>query len=373
LGNRAALPIYLKVAATLVVPEWSAALAEVLEEPERIRPVFQPIFDLQRGAVTGFEMLARFESELQASPDKWFAAAGRLGFGDALEAALIGRGLQARDWLPDNTFLAVNVGPDAVLSDPVGAVLSGRDLSRMVIEVTEAAPVHDYDALLRALVVLRGQGAMIAVDDAGAGYASLNHVMHIRPDFVKLDRALVMDVDRDPAKYALVETFGVLSGRLDAWLLAEGIEREGEREVLAAMGVPLAQGFGLARPAARMHPEVIIPGAPVAHDPLAALLSTAFPVLGPDEHAPASQDAVVVDGRGRPVAVFTRGRKVKLPLTALLSDQPADVAQRALTRPSAERFDPICCIDELGRLVGLLPFEHLVRHLATSPSERTHP
>ena len=131
-------------------------------------------------------------------------------------------------------------------------MLSGQDLSQLVVEVTEAAPVEDYAALLRALAVLRDAGAWIAVDDAGAGYASLNHVIQIRPDFVKLDRALVMDVDRDPAKHALVETFGVLAGRLDAWLLAEGIEREGEREVLAAMGVPLAQGFGLARPRAGM-------------------------------------------------------------------------------------------------------------------------
>ena len=76
--------------------------------------------------------------------------------------------------------------------------------------------------------------------------------MQLRPDFVKLDRALVQDVDRDPAKHALVETLGMLAGRLDSWLLAEGIERPGEREVLAAMGVPLAQGFGLARPAPRM-------------------------------------------------------------------------------------------------------------------------
>lgn len=365
------MPIHLKVAATVVVPEWSTAVAGVLEDPERIRPVFQPIFDLQRGVVTGFEMLARFESELQASPDKWFAAAARLGVGDELEAALLERGLDARRRLPENCFLSVNVGPDAVLSDAVAAVLAGQDLSRIVVEVTEAAPVEDYDALLRALAVLRGQGAMIAVDDAGAGYASLNHVMHIRPDFVKLDRALVMDVDRDPAKHALVETFGVLAGRLDAWLLAEGIEREGEREVLAGMGVPLAQGFGLARPAPELCAGTRVPGAPEAPDHLTALLSTTVPVLGERDRVPASRDAVVTDASHRPVALWTRGRQVRSPMTAVVTDRPSDVAQRALTRTGAERFDPICCIDEVGRLVGLLPFEQLVRHLAAH--ERTHP
>lgn len=366
------LPMHWYMAAVTAIPEWTSSIARVLDEPERIRPVFQQIFDLQRGVVCGFEMLARFESPLQASPDKWFAAAARYGLGDQLEAALLERGLQARAQIPDNCFLTVNVGPDALLSDAVGAVLTGRDLSRLVVEVTEAAPVQDYDALLRALSVVRSQGASVAVDDAGAGYASLNHVIHIRPDFVKLDRALVMDVDRDPAKYALVETFGTLAGRLDAWLLAEGIEREGEREVLASMGVPLAQGFGLARPAAEMDAETRVPGAPPATDALTSLITTAFPLLREGEDPPAgSSVAVVVDGAKRPLAVYTEGREARPPMTALATDRPADVAQRALTRASAERFDPVCCIDERGRLVGLLRFEHLVRHLASN--ERIHP
>ena len=366
------LPIDRGVAAVSAIPDFQSAIATLLDEPERIRPVFQPIFDLQRGVVCGFEMLARFDHELQATPDKWFAAAARLGVGDQLEATLIGRGLDARGQLPDNCFLAVNVGPDALLSDPVGAVLAGRDLSALVVEVTESAPVEDYAALLRSLGVLRDQGASIAVDDAGAGYASLNHVIQIRPDFVKLDRALVMDVDRDPAKHALVETFGTLAGRLDAWLLAEGIEREGEREVLAAMGVPLAQGFGLARPHVELRGQLQIPAAPAARDALTGLLTTAVSVVPQGEHPPAGTDtAVVVDGFGRPLALLIDGRISRPAMTAQLTDRPADIAQRALTRSRGERFDPICCIDERGRLVGLIPFEHLVRHLARS--ERTHP
>jgi hypothetical protein len=196
--------------------------------------------------------------------------------------------------------------------------------------------------------------------------------MQLRPDFVKLDRALVQDVDRDPAKHALVETFGVLAGRLDAWLLAEGIERSGEREVLASMGVPLAQGFGLARPAAGMDARTVVPAAPAVDGGITSLLSTAFPVLRDDERTD-EELAVVVDHRHRPVAVLFGDRVNPAPLCVLAAETPADVAQRALTRAPAERFDPICCIDELGRLVGLLPFEQLVRRLAQTPTERTHP
>jgi EAL domain-containing protein (putative c-di-GMP-specific phosphodiesterase class I) len=360
------------VASTLVVPEWTTAVQAVLSEPERVRPVFQPIFDLQRGTVCGFEMLARFDSPLAAPPDHWFAAAGRLGLGFELEAALLRIGLDAAGSLPDNCFLAINVSPGALLSAEVGAALDGQDLARTVIEITEAAPVSDYVVLLRAIALLRDAGASIAVDDAGAGYASLNHVIQLRPDFVKLDRALVQDVDRDPAKHALVETFGVLAGRLDAWLLAEGIERPGEREVLAAMGVPLAQGFGLARPAAGMDAHTLIPAAPAADGGLTSLISTAFPVLLDGEHS-SEELAVVVDDLHRPVAVVAGGRVTRTLLCVLAADTPADVAQRALTRPPAERFDPICCIDERGRLVGLLPFEQLVRRLAQTPNERNHP
>jgi EAL domain-containing protein (putative c-di-GMP-specific phosphodiesterase class I) len=359
------------VGTTLVVPDWAAAIAAVLDEPERVTPVFQPIFDLQRGVVCGFEMLARFDSPLQASPDRWFAAAARLGRGDELEATLVRAGLEARQALPDNCFLTLNVGPDALLSDRVAAVFAGQDLSLTVIEVTEAAPVADYDVLLRTLAELRGQGAWIAVDDAGAGYASLSHVMQIRPDFVKLDRALVMDVDRDPARHALVETFGTLAGRLDAWLLAEGIERPGEREALAAMGVPLAQGFGLARPAPRMHPDIVVPAARSAHGGIERLLTVEFPVLAEGERTGAPL-AVEVDDRLRPLAVVFGSRVNRAPLCVLPGDAPPDVAQRALTRPEPERFDPIVCIDERGRLIGLLTFEQLVRCLA-NPNERSHP
>jgi EAL domain-containing protein (putative c-di-GMP-specific phosphodiesterase class I) len=361
--------IELRVFATLAVPQWSSAVREVLDEPDRVRPVFQPIFDLQRGVVCGFEMLARFDSPLQASPDQWFAAAARLGVGDQLEAKLVRAGVQARESLPENCFLAINVGPDALLSDEVGGVLAGRDLSRMVIEITEAAPVLDYDVLLRALAVLRDAGASVAVDDAGAGYASLNHVMQLRPDFVKLDRGLVADVDRDPAKHALVETFGVLAGRLDAWLLAEGIERPAEREVLAAMGVPLAQGFGLGRPATAMDAAITVPAAHAAGGGLAGLYFTAFPVVADGERSDA-EFAVAVDSEHRPVALIADGHERRSPLCVLVAETPADVAQRALTRERAERFDPICCIDGRGRLVGLLPFEQLVRHLAT-PNPRS--
>ncbi len=153
---------------------WEDAITQVLAEPARIEPVFQPIVDLKRGVVCGFEMLARFASRCTPRPPDWFAAArhqGRLG---DLEAEVVAAGLAARHQVPPNCFLTINVSPDALVTPELWRVLHAEDqLEGLVFEVTEQTEVSDYATLGRALGVLRGAGAMIAVDDAGAGYASL--------------------------------------------------------------------------------------------------------------------------------------------------------------------------------------------------------
>jgi EAL domain-containing protein (putative c-di-GMP-specific phosphodiesterase class I) len=98
------------------------------------------------------------------------------------------------------------------------------------------------------VATVRQAGGRVAVDDAGAGYASLRHILELRPDFVKLDRSLVAAVDRDPAIIAVVQMLGDFTSRLDSWLIAEGIERLEEMDVLASLGVPLGQGYLLGRP-----------------------------------------------------------------------------------------------------------------------------
>ena len=228
-----------------------------------------------------------------------------------LEAALVARGLDARERLPENCFLAVNVGPDALLSDAVGGVLAGRDLSRLVVEVTEAAPVKDYEAMVRALGVLRDQGAWIAVDDAGAGYASLNHVIRLRPDFVKLDRALVMDVDRDPAKYALVETFGVLAG--PPGCVAAG---RGHRARRRARG---ARGDGRsARPGLRARPTG---SGARRHDADPRRAGRVGRALGPDRRRRPRRASHVVRRRAQPPR-RGRGRRAREPLAAVRASSP---------------------------------------------------
>ncbi len=371
------------VGRTRLALPWRASIEQVLEEPWRLRPVFQPIFDLERGVACGFELLARFESERVAPPPDWFAAAAAHGLGARLEALVVRAGREALSSLPPDCFLTINLGPDALLAPEVQAELLGAGaLDRLVVEVTENAPVDDYPRLLEVLDRLRDRHGMLAVDDAGAGYASLSHITQLRPQFVKLDRGLVQDLDRDPVRHALVETVGSLAGRLDAWLVAEGVERPGEREALQRLGVPLAQGFGLARPGELALPRPVTAASRRVVSGVASLVERSVAAVREGEEVAAGHRlAVVVDARHRPLALLVRGddgawnRHDDL-LRIHETERLDHLAERFLTRPEAARFLPACCVSEQGRLTGVLSFEQLVRGLSrryTPNTEESHP
>jgi EAL domain-containing protein (putative c-di-GMP-specific phosphodiesterase class I) len=229
--------------------DW-ARLLDGATRGEGLESCYQPIVDLARGVVVGYEALARFTGPGPSGPDQWFTAARAAGCLAPLEAAALRAALRHRADLPVNTFLAVNVGPDVLTEPEVRAALEDAgSLEGVVIELTEHAPVPSWELLAKHLDRLRGRGALIAMDDAGSGHAGLTMMLQLRPDLIKLDRELVTDVHRNEAKRVLVEMVGTLADRLDAWLLAEGIESWAETAALARLGVPLGQGYFLARPA----------------------------------------------------------------------------------------------------------------------------
>lgn len=217
---------------------WSAKLGAALAGGV-VSSVYQPIVDLARGTTVGYEALARFAGFAERNPEKWFAAARVLGCHAELEAVALRTALSARSDLPRNCFLTVNVSPDLLMTETIRSVWRDEgDLDAVVIELTEQVPIESYTALEGDLAGLRGAGALIAVDDAGAGYAGLRHLLALRPSIIKLDRELIKDVDLDEAKLALVEMVGTFAGRVDAWLLAEGVERAGELDALVSLGAP---------------------------------------------------------------------------------------------------------------------------------------
>jgi EAL domain-containing protein (putative c-di-GMP-specific phosphodiesterase class I) len=333
-------------------------------------------------------MLARFSSPLAAPPDVWLEEAGKRGALERLEAMLVETGLDALEWLPDNCFLTINVSPRGLGSDAVTKVLEARtSLEGVVIEVTEQAVVEDYDDLEYVLRSLRAAGAAIAVDDAGAGYASLQHIVALKPQFVKLDRSLVSGLDRDEAKLAVIESLGTFCGRIDAWMVAEGIERPEEMAALQRLRVPLGQGAWLGMPAPAMSPVDAGVRERISAARPAAL--TGASVAGLVERLPATalaaggegiaqtfaahlelEHAVVLDAGKRPVAIVPRqgffggGARERTPMRVDLRESVTAVARRAMQRPFAERFDPVVCCDARGRYAGVVRVDRLVEALA---------
>ncbi|GAA3184404.1 hypothetical protein GCM10010531_43240 [Blastococcus jejuensis] len=212
--------------------------------------VFQPIVELATGATVGVEALARFPGRPERRPDEWFAEAAGVGLGVELELCAVRDALAALDRLPAHAYLSINVGPTAVTAPELRDLLRGVPAGRVVLELTEHVGVEDYTALTTALDALRAEGLRLAVDDAGSGFASLRHILNLRPDLIKLDGALVAGMDADPARRALAGSLMAFGAEIGAEVIAEGIENAREEAVLRRLGIRFGQGFHLGRPGA---------------------------------------------------------------------------------------------------------------------------
>jgi EAL domain-containing protein (putative c-di-GMP-specific phosphodiesterase class I) len=214
-----------------------------------VNMVFQPVYDLEAGDVFAYEALARFPMEPYRPPSDWFADAAEVGLGVELELAAIESAMAEIDGLPEGVRLAINVSPLTALSPHFFNVLAPR-AHRVIIEVTEHERVEDYDALNEALAPLRALGASIAIDDVGAGFASLTHILKLAPDIVKLDLSLTRGIAADPARDALASSLVDFASGIDATIGAEGIETQSELDRLRVLKVRYGQGFHLGVPAA---------------------------------------------------------------------------------------------------------------------------
>lgn len=212
-----------------------------------VRIALQPVVDLSSGLVVGHEALSRFGGRVPT--DRWFKGASRYGLGGLLEQLTVRKALQSLATLPAGELLAINVSPAALHDDVVIGVLNRADLSRVLLEITEHEAVGDYAALRKILHRLRKAGARIAVDDTGAGFASLRHVLMLQPDVIKLDTSLTRGIDRDPKQQALVRAVTSFSAQVGAAVLAEGIEEQVQLDALKAIGVHYGQGWHLGVPA----------------------------------------------------------------------------------------------------------------------------
>ena len=230
--------------ATATLSEARSAIERVIARREFV-PHFQPLVQLIDGAVFGYEGLTRFTDG--RPPDVMFAEGERLGLGRALEMATLEATVMAAATLPPGRVLSLNISPALLLAEPTLDMLLSRADRDIVLELTEHAPVPDYDAL-RARIDRLHASVRIAIDDAGAGFASLRHVVAIRPNFVKLDISLVRGIELDAARQALVAGFVHFASETGCELIGEGIQTEPERQTLVRLGVRQGQGYLFGRP-----------------------------------------------------------------------------------------------------------------------------
>lgn len=209
---------------------------------------FQPIVHVATSRLVGFEALARFADA--RTPDAWFDEADQVGLRAELELFAVERALAALPLVAPHLSLSINASPEVLQDDRFAAALRRPEvpLDRLVIEVTEHARIESYEALAEALRPLRQAGARLAVDDTGAGYASLTHVLRLRPDIIKLDRSLVTEVSGDRARRTLITALILLALELGASVTAEGVETEQDLRAVEDLGVDQVQGYLLGQP-----------------------------------------------------------------------------------------------------------------------------
>jgi len=219
---------------------------------ERLWVAYQPIVSWPSQELFGYEGLVRSADADLSTPGKLLDAAERLGrvqeLGQRVRDSVAGAAALA----PPDALLCVNLhaldmtneqlyAPDAPLS---------RIAHRVVLELTERAALHRVDHLASKIKILRELGFRIAVDDLGASHAGLSSFRQLGPDIVKLDISLIRDVDHSPSKMSLIRSMIALCRHdLGMRVVCEGVETEGERDALLALGADLQQGYLFGMPA----------------------------------------------------------------------------------------------------------------------------
>ena len=235
-------------------------IPDVLDQ-RTFHPVFQPIYSLSDGHLIAVEALTRFDAEPVLTPDVWFLAAHHAGRGADLELAAIEAAIEGAADLPEDVELWLNLSPMTVAHPRLRSLIDMCGNRRIALELSEHAVVADYDILEERLASLRQPGVQIAVDDAGAGFASLRHIVRLAPDITKLDISLTQNLASSPVRRALGEAMIAFVHRMDGLLVVEGIEKPADLTAWAALGADAVQGYltGYPRPlpAERRSPIVL--------------------------------------------------------------------------------------------------------------------
>ncbi|MFC5405419.1 EAL domain-containing protein [Cohnella soli] len=232
-----------------------------------IRSVYQPIMRLVDGKTFGYEALTRCpEGSLFDGPLALFRYAEKSNRAFSLDRLAREKAIRHCPTLGSLQKIFINVTM-GIMNDPhfvsgqTIRLLTERGLfpGQVVFELTERSSIDDFEAAKKILAHYRSQGYEIAIDDAGAGYSSLQSIVELSPDYIKIDRSLVRMADQDEMKKHMLRTFVRFAKKMNIRTVAEGIERPEELRLLRAMGFDYAQGYLIGRPSE--YPAAMYPGA----------------------------------------------------------------------------------------------------------------
>jgi EAL domain-containing protein (putative c-di-GMP-specific phosphodiesterase class I) len=252
--DRALMEVLASAAATIIEPGVQERRRESVIR-ERLQPILeangpqillQPIVALRDGARVGAEALSRFPEEWGQPPDEVFGDAASIDLGLELEMLAVRRATDEFVGLPG--YLSINFSAQTILDVRCQDFLHGLPLERIVLELSEHDPVSDYGLLIDVLAPLRRKGLRLAIDDVGAGFASLRHILLTSPDVLKLDRSIVTGVAKDPVLRRLIRSLSDFGHDAGAAVVAEGVETREDATVLRDAGVDFGQGWYFARP-----------------------------------------------------------------------------------------------------------------------------
>lgn len=224
------------------------SVIEAILAGRALEPAFQPIVMLDGGGRVAFEALARFPSR-QDAPEAVFRSAYSVGLGEELERLAVAQALEFLPQIPDGAYLSLNISPAGVPALALPLIRQDDEsLARLVLEITESSAVEGYEELREQLAPFRARGLRVAIDDAGAGYASLHHIVELAPDIIKVDRSLISGIASDKARRSAVGAVVTLASDLDALTVAEGLEDPADLDTVREIGVTCGQGYLLGRP-----------------------------------------------------------------------------------------------------------------------------
>jgi EAL domain-containing protein (putative c-di-GMP-specific phosphodiesterase class I) len=254
--DKALMDVLASAAAVIIEPEVRSQVRRT-EIESRLAPVIagggpvvalQPIVDLATGQRVGAEALSRFPAEWGMAPDVCFAEAHSIGLGHTLELLALERAAEHLDRV--GGYVAMNVSPATLLTPECGDLLARLPLHRVLLELSEHDPVDDYGTLNATLARFRADGLRLAIDDVGAGFSSLRHIVVTAPDVIKIDRSIVTGLNTDPVLSKLVQSLVEFGHGCRVRVVAEGVETAGEAAALRTLGVDFGQGWHFGRPGA---------------------------------------------------------------------------------------------------------------------------